>query len=58
MQNRLALMMPPKLSSSICRHTAAKIWCFKEIMDFTWNYYAEVDEEGTGVCALELLIDR
>ncbi len=30
----------------------------KEIMNFTWNYYAEVDEEGTGVRALELLINK
>jgi len=30
----------------------------KEVMDFAWNYYAEVEEEDTGVHALELIIDK
>jgi hypothetical protein len=30
----------------------------KEVMDFAWNYYAEVEEEDTGIHALELLIDK
>jgi len=29
-----------------------------EIMDFAWNYYAEVKEEDTGIHAMELLIDK
>jgi len=31
---------------------------FKEVMDFAWNYYAEVEEEDSGVHALELLIEN
>ncbi|OGO40439.1 MAG: hypothetical protein A2147_08695 [Chloroflexi bacterium RBG_16_57_8] len=30
----------------------------KEVMDFAWNYYAEVEEEDTGVHAMELLVDK
>ena len=29
-----------------------------EIMEFTWNFYAEVEEKGTGIHAMELLIDK
>jgi hypothetical protein len=29
-----------------------------EIMEFAWNFYAEVEEEGTGIHAMELLIDK
>ena len=29
-----------------------------EIMDFAWNYYAEVEEKDTGIHAMELLIDK
>ena len=29
-----------------------------EVMDFAWNYYAEVEEEDTGIHAMELLIDK
>jgi hypothetical protein len=29
-----------------------------EVMEFSWNYYAEVEEEDTGVHAMELLIDK
>ncbi len=29
-----------------------------EVMDFAWNYYAEVEEKDTGVHAMELLIDK
>lgn len=29
-----------------------------EIMDFAWNYYAGVEEKGTGIHATELLIDK
>ena len=29
-----------------------------EVMEFTWNYYAEVEENGTGIHAMELLIDK
>ncbi|MBI4268155.1 MAG: hypothetical protein HY662_05150 [Chloroflexi bacterium] len=29
-----------------------------EVMDFAWNYYAEVKEKDTGVHAMELLIDK
>jgi len=27
-------------------------------MDFAWNYYAEVEEEDTGIHAMELIIDK
>src|SRR3989337_2087240 len=30
----------------------------KEVMEFTQNFYAEVEEEDTGIHAMELLIDR
>ena len=29
-----------------------------EVMDFAWNYYAEIEEEDTGIHAMELLIDK
>lgn len=29
-----------------------------EVMDFAWNYYAEVEEKSTGIHAMELLIDK
>jgi len=29
-----------------------------EVMEFAWNFYAEVEEEATGVHAMELLIDK
>ncbi len=29
-----------------------------EVMDFAWNYYAEVEEKDTGIHAMELLIDK
>lgn len=29
-----------------------------EVMDFAWNYYAEVKEVDTGIGAMELLIDK
>ena len=29
-----------------------------EVMDFAWNYYAEVEENDTGIHAMELLIDK
>jgi len=29
-----------------------------EIMNFAWNYYAEVEENDTGIHAMELLIDK
>src|SRR4030067_148148 len=29
-----------------------------EVMDFAWNYYAEVEEKDTGIHAVELLIDK
>lgn len=29
-----------------------------EVMEFAWNFYAEVEEESTGVHAMELLIDK
>ncbi|OGO04716.1 MAG: hypothetical protein A2Y91_04315 [Chloroflexi bacterium RBG_13_54_8] len=29
-----------------------------EVMDFAWNYYAEVEERDTGIHAMELLIDK
>lgn len=29
-----------------------------EIMNFAWNYYAEVEESGTGIHAVELLVDK
>ncbi|MDP2855838.1 MAG: hypothetical protein Q8N90_01805 [bacterium] len=29
-----------------------------EVMDFAWNYYAEVEETDTGIHAIELLIDK
>ena len=29
-----------------------------EVMEFTWNFYAEVEEKGTGTHAMELLIDK
>ena len=29
-----------------------------EIMEFAWNYYAEVEEEATGIHAMELLVDK
>lgn len=30
----------------------------KEVMDFAWNFYAEVEEEDTGIHAMELIIDK
>jgi cytochrome c1 len=30
----------------------------KEVMEFTYNFYAEVEEESTGIHAFELLINR
>ena len=30
----------------------------KEVMDFAWNFYAEVEEEETGIHAMELIIDK
>lgn len=30
----------------------------KEVMEFAWNYYAEVEERDTGVHAMELLVDK
>jgi len=30
----------------------------KEVMEFAWNYYAEVEEKDTGVHAMELLVDK
>ena len=30
----------------------------KEVMDFAWNLYAEVEEEETGIHAMELIIDK
>ena len=30
----------------------------EEVMDFAWNYYAEVEEEDGGIHAMELLIDK
>ncbi len=29
-----------------------------EVMNFAWNYYAEVEEKDTGIHAMELLIDK
>jgi hypothetical protein len=29
-----------------------------EVMEFTWNFYAEVEEKSTGIHAMELLIDK
>ncbi len=29
-----------------------------EVMEFDWNFYAEVEEEDTGIHAMELLIDK
>ena len=29
-----------------------------EVMEFAWNFYAEVEEEDTGVHAIELIIDK
>jgi hypothetical protein len=29
-----------------------------EVMEFTWNFYAEVKEKDTGIHAMELLIDK
>lgn len=29
-----------------------------EVMEFAWNFYAEVEEETTGIHAVELLIDK
>ena len=29
-----------------------------EVMEFAWNFYAEVEEETTGIHAMELLIDK
>lgn len=29
-----------------------------EVMDFAWNYYAEIKEKDTGIHAMELLIDK
>ena len=29
-----------------------------EVMDFAWNYYAEVEEIDTGTHAMELLVDK
>jgi hypothetical protein len=29
-----------------------------EVMEFAWNFYAEVEEKETGIHAMELLIDR
>ena len=29
-----------------------------EVMEFAWNFYAEVEEEDTGIHAMELLIDK
>jgi len=29
-----------------------------EVMEFAWNFYAEVEEKDTGIHAMELLIDR
>jgi hypothetical protein len=30
----------------------------KEVMDFAWNFYAEVEEQDTGIHAMELIIDK
>ncbi|MBI4295550.1 MAG: hypothetical protein HY667_00385 [Chloroflexi bacterium] len=30
----------------------------KEVMEFAWNFYAEVEEKSTGVHAMELLVDK
>lgn len=30
----------------------------KEVMDFAWNFYAEVEEEDTGIHAMEFIIDK
>ena len=29
-----------------------------EVMEFAWNYYAEVEEEASGIHAMELLVDK
>ncbi len=29
-----------------------------EVMEFAWNFYAEAEEESTGIHAMELLIDK
>ncbi len=29
-----------------------------EVMEFAWNFYAEVEEESTGIHAMEILIDK
>lgn len=29
-----------------------------EVMEFAWNFYAEVEEETTGIHAMERLIDK
>ncbi len=29
-----------------------------EVMEFAWNFYAEVEEETTGIHAIELIIDK
>ena len=29
-----------------------------EVMEFAWNFYAEVEEESTGIHTMELLIDK
>jgi len=29
-----------------------------EVMNFAWNYYAEVEEKDTGIHAMELLVDK
>ncbi|MBF8268009.1 MAG: hypothetical protein HW388_1517 [Dehalococcoidia bacterium] len=30
----------------------------KEVMEFDWNFYAEVEEKSTGIHAMELLVDK
>ncbi|MEW6034628.1 MAG: hypothetical protein AB1603_07220 [Chloroflexota bacterium] len=30
----------------------------KEVMEFAWNFYAEIEEEDTGIHAMELLVDK
>jgi hypothetical protein len=39
-------------------NTYGKGLSLTEVMEFAWNFYAEVEEEGTGIHAMELLIDK
>ncbi len=39
-------------------HTYGEDLALAEVMEFAWNFYAEVEEESTGIHAMELLIDK